>query len=80
MLIIWSKNLYYNTKISEIENRITTDHDDDKYITTPEFNNLAAENFAARLKQANLSSKNDIANFVNKMDFDNKLLSFNKKN
>ena len=74
------KKTDYNTKISEIENRITTDHDDDKYITTPEFNNLAAENFAARLKQANLSSKNDIANFVNKMDFDNKLLSFNKKN
>ena len=32
-----------------------------------------AENFAARLKQANLASKSDIANFVNKLDFDNKL-------
>ena len=35
-------------------------------------------NVDLRLKQANLASKNDIANFVNKTDFDNKLLSFNK--
>ena len=26
-----------NTKISEIENKITTDHDHDKYIATEEF-------------------------------------------
>ena len=31
------------------------------------------ENFTARLKQANLVSKNDIANFVKETDFDNKL-------
>ena len=31
------------------------------------------ENFTARLKQANLVSKNDIANFVKEKDFDNKL-------
>ena len=64
---------YYNTKINEIENKIT-DHDHcNKYTTTPEFIKLTAENFAARLKQANLASKSDIANFVNKTDFDNKL-------
>ena len=35
---------------------------------------LTAENFTARLKQGNLSSNNDIANFVKKkIDFDNKL-------
>ena len=34
-----------------------TDHHHDKYITTPEFNKLTAENFAARLVQANLASK-----------------------
>ena len=28
------KKTGYNTKISEIENKITTDHDHDKYITT----------------------------------------------
>ena len=30
------KKGYYNTNISEIENKITTDHDHDKYITTRE--------------------------------------------
>ena len=38
----------YNTKTSEIENKITTDHDHDKYITTQVFNKLASERFAAR--------------------------------
>ena len=42
-------------------------------ITTPEFNKLTSENFAARLKQANLASNSDIVNFVNKTDFDDKL-------
>ena len=50
------------------------------YINTQEFNKLTSANFAARLKQANLASKNDIDNFVNNTDFDNKPLSFNKKN
>ena len=50
-----------------------TDHHHDKYITTPEFNKLTAENFAARLKQINLASKSDIDNFVKKTDFGNKL-------
>ena len=56
-----------NTKISDVENKILSH---DKYITTPEFNKLTAENFAARLKQANL---------VTKTGFDNKLTSFNKR-
>ena len=68
----------YNIKINEIENKIT-DHDHDKYITTPEFNTFTSENFAARLKQANFASKSDIAKFVNKTDFDNKLKNLNKK-
>ena len=55
------------------------DHNHDKYITTPEFKKFTAEVFAAKLKQGNLASKSDIANFVNKIDFDNKLLSFNKR-
>ena len=33
-----------------------TDNNHDKYITTPEFNKLIAENFAARLAQANLAT------------------------
>ena len=36
----------------------------DKCIATQEFNKLTAEYFNARLAQANLASKNDIANFV----------------
>ena len=53
-----------NTKICEIENNITTDHDHDKYITTQEFSKLTADKFTARLGQANLASRYDIANFV----------------
>ena len=45
-----------NVKISEVENK-TPNHD--KYITTPVFHKLAAENFTARLKQANLVIKAD---------------------
>ena len=63
------KKTDYNTKITEIEEK-TTDHDHDKYITTPEFNNLAARFFAARLAQENL---------VAKTDFDDKLRSLNQK-
>ena len=40
----------YNTKISEIENKITTDLDNDKDVTTQEFIKLTSENFTARLK------------------------------
>ena len=36
-------------------------------------------NFAARLAPANLASKNDIANFIKKTDFDDKLKNLNKK-
>ena len=35
------KKADYNTRICEIEKKIT-DHDHDKYITTPEFNTLAS--------------------------------------
>ena len=45
-------------------------HNHDIYITTPEFNKLSAENFDARVKQANL---------VTKTDFDDKLKSLNQK-
>ena len=42
-------------------------------MTTAEFNKLTAENFTARLAQANLASKSNITNFVKKTDFDDKL-------
>ena len=63
------KKTYYNTKISEIEKKLT-DRKHDKYITTTEFNKLNAETFTTRLKQANL---------VIKTDFDDKLKNFNQK-
>ena len=47
-----------------------TNHNHDKYITTPEFNTLAADVFNARLAQANL---------ITKTDFDAKLSSLNRK-
>ena len=40
---------------------------------------LAPESFDARLKEANLASKNDIIDFVKKADFDNKLKIINKE-
>ena len=62
------KKTDYDTKISDIEKKIT-DHNQEKYITTPESNNLAAGVFTARLAQANL---------VPKTDFDAKLQDISK--
>ena len=63
------KKTDYETKISELGMKLT-DHNDDKYITTPEFNTLAASVFNARLAQANL---------ITKTDFDAKLSNLNRK-
>ena len=59
----------YDTNISDIVKKIT-DHDHDKYITTLEFNTMAANVFNARLAQANV---------ITKTDFDVKLSGLNKK-
>ena len=48
MLVIQSKKTDYNTKINDIKKKIS-DPAHDKYITTPEFNTLTAETFAANL-------------------------------
>ena len=58
-----------NTKITETENKLT-DHNHEKYITTPEFKTLAADVFNVRLAEANL---------IAKIDFDSKLSSLNRK-
>ena len=52
------KKTDYNTKITEIENKLT-DHNHNKYIDTQEFHNFAADAFNARLAQANLITKTD---------------------
>ena len=58
-----------DTKIGELEKELT-DHDHEKYISTPKFNTLAASVFNAKLAQANL---------ITKTDFDAKLSSLNSK-
>ena len=76
MLVINVSNLVrkstYKTKINEIENKITVDRRHDEYISTQEINKLTSESFTARLKQANLASQIDIANFLKKTDFNDK--------
>ena len=63
------KKADYDTKVSEIEKKITDNHHG-KYVSTPEFNNLAAGAFTAILAQADL---------VTKTDFDDKLQSLSKR-
>ena len=84
-----------NAKINEVKNKIhnitnlatstaftavkykTLDHI--KCITTPEFDKLTAETFAARLALANLASKSYIANYVKETDFNDQLKYLNIK-
>ena len=54
------KETDYDTKISKIFLK------SNKYITTQKFNQLIAENFAARLKEASLATLADIDDFVEK--------------
>ena len=55
-VISFVKNTDYNTKISEIEIKVNDDNHD-KYITTPEFNILAARVFNAGFAQIDLVTK-----------------------
>ena len=64
------KKTGYNTKITDIENKLNN-HNHDKYVATSEINTLAAVVFNARLAQVNL---------ITKTDFDAKLSSLDKKN
>ena len=59
----------YNSKIDKLEKKIM---EHDKYVTSEEFK-LTSKYLATRLKQADLEIKSDIANFVKKTDFDEKL-------
>ena len=53
------KKTDHHIKICETKNKLTTDHDHDKYITIQKCNKLTSENFNVRLKQINLASKSD---------------------
>ena len=59
----------YNTKVTEIENKLNN-HNYEKYITTPEFNKLAADVSNSRIAQAKL---------ITKTEFDSKLSNLNRK-
>ena len=63
------KKTDYNTKVTEIENKLIV-HNHDKYIDTQEFNKLAANVFNGRVAQAKL---------ITKTEFDSKLSSLNRK-
>ena len=63
------KKTDYNTKVTEIENKLNN-HNHDKYIDTSEFNKFAVDVFNARITQTNL---------VTKTDFDAKLSGLNRK-
>ena len=59
------KKTDYNTKTTEIENKLNN-HNDDKYITTSEFNTYA-DVFNARLVRANLVTKTDFDNTISSL-------------
>ena len=59
------KKIDCNTKITDIENKLSN-HNHDKYIDTSELNKLAADAFNAKIAEANL---------ITKTDFDAKLSS-----
>ena len=63
------KKTDYDTKITEIEKKLT-DHKNDEYIDSSEFNTLATNVFNTRIAQANL---------ITETDFDAKLSSLNRK-
>ena len=77
MLVSYSKKLAITQKLVKLKKNINRYHD--KYITISEFNKLTTENFAVRLGTANLTSKNDIADLVKMIDFDDKLKKLNEK-
>ena len=69
MSIIQLKKADCNTKVIETDNKFNN-HNNDKYIDTSEFNELAVDVFNARLAQANQ---------VTKTDFDAKLSRLKRK-
>ena len=67
MLVVLLKKTDYNAKVTKTKNKLNN-HNHDKYITTPEFNTLAADVFNARLSQANLVTKVNFDNTVSSLD------------
>ena len=72
-----AKKTDYNAKITEIENRLNN-HNHEKYMTTPEFNTVAADVFNARLARANLVAKTNFDSIV--LILNNKIVANKTKN
>ena len=70
MLLIWLKKTDYNTKATEIENKLNNHNHDINYDNNQEFDEWTADVFNARISQVNL---------ITKADFDAKLWSINRK-
>ena len=66
MLVMWLKKTDYNTKVTEIANKLNN-YNHDKYITTPEFNTLATDTFNTKLLWANLVMKTIFDNTVSSL-------------
>ena len=77
MLVVLLKKTDYNAKVTKTKNKLNN-HNHDKYITTPEFNTLAADVFNARLSQVNLVTKANFDNTVSSLD--SKILKIKQKN
>ena len=60
----------YNTKNKDIKLKIPNH---DKLIATDNFNKFTQKSFYHRLKQSNLTTKDDVADFIKKSDFNEKL-------
>ena len=58
MLVVWLKKQIITQKLVKLKKKITNSNHN-KYITTPEFNKLTAETFAAKLRQENSVTKTD---------------------
>ena len=65
------KRVAYYKKIKKLKRKYLTMIN---ILLTGEINKLVKERFADRLKQANLASKNDMADFVKKADYIEKLI------
>ena len=62
--------------INDICNQIKSDN---LCITLPDYNKFTEDIVDAKLTQAKLATKDDSADFVKKLYFDNKLININKK-
>ena len=59
MLAGFSRKTDYDTKIFYIE-KIVTDHDHDKYITTSEFIDLTIKKFSCKISTSKFSNKHRV--------------------